>query len=69
MISKRSEMSFYQSIFYRDNYHKMLNWLLLEAVIILGLIAAILLYVFFVPATHYYITTTSGQILLLPKES
>jgi hypothetical protein len=53
MIGNRNEMSFYQSIFYRDNYYRILNWF----------------YIFFQPATHYYITTTSGQIMLLPKGS
>jgi hypothetical protein len=69
MIGNRNEMSFYQSIFYRDNYYRILNWLIVEAVIILLLIATILFYIFFQPATHYYITTTSGQIMLLPKGS
>jgi hypothetical protein len=69
MIAKRSEITLYQSIFYRDNYHKVLNWLIVEAVIILCLILGILFYIFFVPPTHYYITTTSGQIMLLPRGS
>ena len=69
MIAKRSEITLYQSIFYRDNYHKVLNWLIVEAVLILCLILGILFYIFFVPPTHYYITTTSGQIMLLPKGS
>jgi hypothetical protein len=69
MIAQRSEVTFYQSIFYREQYYKVLRWLMLEAVIILGLILAILYYIFFQPGTHYYITTTSGQIMLLPKGS
>jgi hypothetical protein len=69
MIAKRSEISLYQSIFYRDQYYKVLRWLILEAVVILGLILVILYYILFQPGTHYYITTTSGQIMLLPKGS
>jgi len=51
MIAKRSEITLFQSIFYRDSYYKVLRCLLVEAVIILCLIAAILYYIFF-SASH-----------------
>ncbi|MES2218105.1 MAG: hypothetical protein V4501_06815 [Pseudomonadota bacterium] len=69
MIAQRSEITLYQSIFYRDQYYKVLNWLVVEAVIIICLIMAILYFIFFHPGQHFYITTTSGQIMLLPKGS
>ena len=69
MIARRDEITYYQSIFYRESYHKVLTWLIVEAVIILALIVGILYYIVFEPRQHFYITTTSGQIMLLPKGS
>lgn len=66
MIANRHEVPRLQSIFYRDSYHKVLNWLLVEACIMLGLIIAILYVVFFEPTPHFYVTTSSGQIMSLP---
>jgi hypothetical protein len=65
MIATRAETPHYQSIFFRNNYHRVLRWLILEAIIILGLIAVILYYIFFRPPTNYYVTTTSGQVIHL----
>lgn len=65
MIANRYEIPHFQSAFYRDQYHKILRMLILEALIMICLILAILYYIFFQPNVHYYITTTSGQIRLL----
>jgi hypothetical protein len=67
MIARRDEITYYQSTFYRENYHKVLTGLIVEAIIILVLIVGILYTTIFRASPHFYVTTTSGQILLLPK--
>jgi hypothetical protein len=65
MIATREETPHYQSGFYRNHYHRVLRWLIVQAAIMIGLILVILYYIFFQPNVHYYVTTTSGQIRIL----
>jgi len=68
MIGNRQDIPRYQSDFYRDNYHRLLRWLLRSMVIILLLIAAIIYKLIFVAPHQYYLTTTAGQIVKMEQK-
>lgn len=63
MLGDRQTLASFQSDFYRDNYHKLLNALIISCVIILILISTIIYFVWQHPEIHYYGTTTGGQII------
>lgn len=63
MFSDRLRNTRFQSIFYRDNFYKMLNALIAMTIIMLLLIAAIIYVILFAPAPQYYATTTQGKII------
>jgi hypothetical protein len=63
MIGDRQQQARYQSIFYRDSYHKILNALLYSSFLILILIAVTIYLILFQSPTHYYATTLGGQII------
>jgi len=63
MIGDRQQQARYQSIFYRDSYHKILNALIYSCFIILILIAVTIYLILFQAPTHYYATTLGGQII------
>lgn len=65
MLGDRDRQGRYQSDFYRDNYHKLLNLLILSCVIILMLIAAIIYFLLKHHEPTYYATTLGGQIVPL----
>lgn len=69
MIGRRSEIAWLQSSFYRDQFRKMVRWLLYAVIIILVLIAAIIYSVLFQPQQDYYANTTEGRILNMPMYS
>ncbi|MDR3492492.1 MAG: hypothetical protein P4M12_10735 [Gammaproteobacteria bacterium] len=63
MIGTRSDIARLQSDFYRDCYHMVLKWLMVECIIILLLIVGIIYFVVTHPSPHYYATTSTGQII------
>lgn len=65
MIGDRHHQARFYSDFYRDNYYKMLRWLMISSFIILVLIIANIYYVLLNPPRQYYATTTNGQIIPL----
>lgn len=69
MIGHRYEIARFQSDFYRNNYRKILAALIFSIVVMLGLIAAIIYIVLKQPQSHYYATTTSGQIIPMEQQS
>jgi membrane-anchored glycerophosphoryl diester phosphodiesterase (GDPDase) len=55
----------FQSDFYRDSFHKLLILVILEVFVIVGLLLAITWFILFQPGSHFYATTTGGNILPL----
>ena len=68
MIGGREKKARYASDFYRDNYHRMLRWLLITSFLMLVLIGAIIYFILFAPTSKYYATTTQGQIIPMSPE-
>lgn len=67
MQGSRQQIARLQSDFYRDQFHKLLNWLFVSTVIVFVLIATILYFIFFQPTRHYYGNTVNGNILNMPR--
>ncbi len=65
MIAPRYAIPRFQSDFYRDNYYRMLRWLIFCLVVIVILISSILYFVIFTDQRSYYASTTAGQIIPL----
>lgn len=63
MIGGRMEQARFKSDFYRDNYYKLLNAIIVSCVIILLLIGAIIYLILFHPEPSYYATSLGGQII------
>ncbi|HEU5282017.1 MAG TPA: hypothetical protein VFU82_08580 [Gammaproteobacteria bacterium] len=68
MLGRRSEIARLQSDFYRDQFRRMVRWLLVSVVIMLLLTAAIIYSILVQPARSYYANTTEGRIMLMPPE-
>lgn len=66
MLGARHEIARLQSDFYRDQFRKMLRWLMYSIVIIFVLIAAIIYLILVQPPESYYGNTTEGKILVMP---
>jgi len=66
MIAPRHEIAWLQSDFYRDQYRKMLRWLVYTTCIIYFLILAIIYLILFQPPETYYGNTSDGKILPMP---
>jgi len=69
MIGRRSDIAWLQSDFFRDQFHKMVRWLIYAALIMLALIAVIIYLILFQPKQDYYANTTEGRILNMPTYS
>lgn len=68
MIARRHEIARLQSDFFKNQYRRILRWIIASVVIMFALIAAIIYLVLFRPAQYYYANTTSGRILEMPKQ-
>lgn len=66
MIGPRHEIARLQSDFYRDQYRKILKWLIAAVMIMFLLIATIIYLILFQPARHYFANTTEGRIIPMP---
>lgn len=66
MIAPRHEIARLQSDFYRDQFRKMLRWLVYSVFIIFILIAFIIYLILFQPPQTYYGNTSDGKILKMP---
>jgi hypothetical protein len=69
MLSPRSANARLQSDFYRDQYRKVLNWLVVSVVIMLLLTSGIIYLILFQPIQKYYANTVEGRILSMPTPS
>lgn len=67
MLGARHEIARLQSDFYRDQFRKMLRWLVISLVITFLLIGAIIYKILNRPPQSYYANTTDGKILAMPK--
>lgn len=67
MWGRRQEIARLQSDFYRDQFRKMLRWLLVCVVIALLLIGAIIYIILYEAPQTYYANTTEGKILPMPN--
>lgn len=66
MLGARHERAQLQSDFYRDQYRKMLRWLIGSMAICYILIVAIFFLVLVQPGKSYYGNTPDGRILPMP---
>jgi hypothetical protein len=69
MIGKRYEQPRYQSDFFRYQYHKMLRLVNIVSFIILLQVLVIIYYLFNPDPSHYYASTTTGQIISMVPQS
>ncbi|OGT38596.1 MAG: hypothetical protein A3F12_06900 [Gammaproteobacteria bacterium RIFCSPHIGHO2_12_FULL_38_14] len=67
MLGSRHEKASFQSDFYRDQFRKLLRWLIVAIVVIFILIAAIIYFVLFAPPEPYYISTTEGRVISISQ--
>jgi hypothetical protein len=67
MLGSRQEIARLQSDFYRDQYRKILRWIMGAVFIILALIITIIYLILFEPKRPYYANTTDGKILAMPQ--
>lgn len=68
MLGPRHEIARLQSDFYRDQFRKILRWLLYSVFVMFALIAGIIYLILFQPAQRYYANTTEGKILPMPRQ-
>lgn len=63
MLGSRYQIARLQSDFYRDQFRKMLRWLIGLLIVIFILIAVVSYLILFQAPQHYYANTVSGKIL------
>ncbi len=66
MIGDRSEIPRLQSDFYRDQFYKVVRWLMISVVMMFILIALIIYFILFQPQQKYYGNTMQGRIYPMP---
>lgn len=67
MIGSRNEIARLQSDFYRDQFRKVVHWLIVSAILMFILILMIIYFVLFQPKQDYYANTAEGRILDMPS--
>jgi hypothetical protein len=66
MLGSRHEIARLHSVFYRDQYRKILRLLIISIVIMFILLGTIFYLILFQPAQYYYANTSDGKILPMP---
>ena len=66
MLGSRRQIARLQSDFYRDQFRKMLRWLIVSVAIVLLLILVIIYEILNRPSQSFYANTTDGQIFVMP---
>lgn len=69
MLAPRNQIARLQSDFYRDQFRRMLRWLIVSTFIMFVLIAGIIYLLLFQAPQKYYANTTEGKILAMPTSS
>lgn len=67
MIGDRQAIARLQCDVYRDQFRKLLRWLIVAVAIIFLLIFTMFYWILVQPEQHYYGNTTSGMILPMPN--
>jgi hypothetical protein len=67
MLAQRRDIARLQSDFYRDQFRKIVRWLIGAVFIVFVLLLAIIYLILFQPTSAYYANTTDGKILAMPK--
>jgi polyferredoxin len=67
MLGQRQEIARLQSDFYRDQFRKILRWLIYLVFVMFLLMATIFYLILFQPPLNYYANTTDGKILPMPQ--
>lgn len=67
MIANRNEIARLQSDFYRDQFRKVVGWLIAAVILMFILIFTIIYFVLFQPSQSYYANTSEGRILDMPS--
>ena len=68
MLGHRNEIARLQSVFYRDQFHKMIRWIMASLGIVFILIAVIVYLILFQPSPQYYADTTDGKIMMMQQQ-
>jgi hypothetical protein len=63
MFADRRQVAQLQSDFYRNQYHRIIRWLIVAIVTIFILIIGILYIILSHPTRQYYASTSEGRIL------
>jgi intracellular multiplication protein IcmL len=66
MLGTRKDIARMQSNFYRDQFRKILHWLVMSVLVMLLLILVIIYQVLVLPSRDFYANTTDGKILFMP---
>lgn len=69
MLAPRNQIARLQSDFYRDQFRRMLRWLIVSSVIMFALIAGVIYLLLFQAPQRYYANTTEGKILAMPSQA
>ncbi len=67
MIGNRSDIPRLQSDFYRDQFRKVVRWLIVSVFLMIALIFMIIYFILFQPTQEYYANTIEGRILDMPS--
>ncbi len=67
MLAQRHEIARLQSDFYRDQFRKILRWVIVALVLVFILLFTIIYLILFHPTARYYANTTNGVILAMPN--
>lgn len=66
MIAPRSEIARLQSDFYRNQFRRILRWLLISMLIIILLTSYLIYIILFQPRQQYYANTIDGSVMDMP---
>lgn len=66
MLGNRNEIARLQSDFYRDQFRKVVRWLLVSVTLLFMLIALIVYFILTQPKPQYYGNTITGRVLKMP---
>lgn len=69
MLSHRSENARLQSDFYRDQFRRMLRWLMMSMMLMILLVLGIIYSILVQPRQDYYANTSEGRIMNMPPET
>lgn len=66
MLGSKHQLAGMNSDFYRDQFRRILRWLMVAISVIFIQIVVIIYFVFYLPPQLYYANTTEGKILSMP---